>query len=441
MRHARIASLLATFIISLNLSAQTLNTEPALDLGVSSPTAASLGKFGDIPVSLYTGTPNISIPLFEIKGRDLRLPITLNYHASGVKIEEIPGWVGLGWALDAGGAITRTVRDIVDDSQYGYLVTGPQLAANWLAPSEGFKLSVLARLIDAEPDIFFYNFAGRTGKFVFNTDGTIHVIPYQKWRIDKTVQSYEIKIWTITTEDGMQYIFRDRETTQDEPGEPPTSRTYTSTWYLSAIKSAAGTDSIQFKYKNNSPGPLQMAYQNNTYFEEFDAAPGSSAGPCTPTDRQFINSYSITAIRLDSIKSALHTVKFATSLRDDAKNSSTQQEHKLDSLTIKSRIDGTVAREIKFQYGYFSNGVAEARRLRLDAVTEKGSDGAKLPPYKFDYDLSQDLPSRYSYAIDHWGFWNGKFSNTTPVPAYNDGVYNLTGADREPDPAYLQPVF
>ncbi len=36
----------------------------SLRVTVPSPTAASLGKFGDIPVSLYTGTPDITVPLF-----------------------------------------------------------------------------------------------------------------------------------------------------------------------------------------------------------------------------------------------------------------------------------------------------------------------------------------------------------------------------------------
>ncbi len=68
-----------------------------------SPTAASLGKFGDIPVSLSTGIPNISLPVWEIREGTISVPITLAYHASGLKVEEIPGWVGLGWALNAGG--------------------------------------------------------------------------------------------------------------------------------------------------------------------------------------------------------------------------------------------------------------------------------------------------------------------------------------------------
>src|SRR5436190_13227765 len=91
---------------------------------VPSPTAASLGKFGEIPVSYFTGVPNISIPLFTAKGKTLDLPISLSYNASGIKVEDIGGWVGAGWSLEAGGVITRTVRGIVDEQPEGYFNTG-----------------------------------------------------------------------------------------------------------------------------------------------------------------------------------------------------------------------------------------------------------------------------------------------------------------------------
>src|SRR6185503_15830491 len=96
----------------------------SLRVTTPSPTAASLGKYGDVPVSLYTGVPDISIPIFTAKGHTLELPITLRYHASGIRVEEIGGWAGIGWSLDAGGAITRTVRGLADESTNGYLHTG-----------------------------------------------------------------------------------------------------------------------------------------------------------------------------------------------------------------------------------------------------------------------------------------------------------------------------
>src|SRR6059036_3887252 len=96
-------------LLASGLSAQV----GSMRVTVPSPTVASLGKFGDVPVSLYTGVPDISIPLFTAKGRTLALPIVLKYHAGGIKVEEIGSWVGIGWTLEAGGTITRTVRGLV----------------------------------------------------------------------------------------------------------------------------------------------------------------------------------------------------------------------------------------------------------------------------------------------------------------------------------------
>jgi hypothetical protein len=35
-----------------------------------SPNAASLGRYGDIPVSYYTGTPEITVPLYDMQVKD-----------------------------------------------------------------------------------------------------------------------------------------------------------------------------------------------------------------------------------------------------------------------------------------------------------------------------------------------------------------------------------
>jgi len=58
-----------------------------------SPNAASLGKFGDIPVGLYPGIPNISIPLYSLTLGSYSLPISLGYHSSGMKVEELSSWI------------------------------------------------------------------------------------------------------------------------------------------------------------------------------------------------------------------------------------------------------------------------------------------------------------------------------------------------------------
>src|SRR5262245_2688761 len=98
MRRLAVVVFLATFGFISPAIAQTVSK--VMRPTVPSPTAASLGKFGDVPVSYFTGIPQISIPLFTAKGRTLELPVSLSYHASGIKLEEIGGWVGMGWSLE-----------------------------------------------------------------------------------------------------------------------------------------------------------------------------------------------------------------------------------------------------------------------------------------------------------------------------------------------------
>ena len=107
MKH--ITTLFIGFLISINIHAQTEPLFPemmgAKTIDFPTPNAASLGKYGQIPVSYYNGLVNISIPIYTIKLQDIEVPIVLQYHSGGNKTDEHPGWVGLGWNLQAGGSI------------------------------------------------------------------------------------------------------------------------------------------------------------------------------------------------------------------------------------------------------------------------------------------------------------------------------------------------
>ncbi len=102
------ASLLAQAVPKADMSVLT-NKLPA------SPTASELGKYGEVPVSLYNGTPQVNMPITQISGNDMAMPVSLSYNASGVKVNQIASWVGLGFSLSAGGVITREIRDQPDD--------------------------------------------------------------------------------------------------------------------------------------------------------------------------------------------------------------------------------------------------------------------------------------------------------------------------------------
>ena len=90
-----------------------------------SPTVASLMKFEEVPVDYYTGTPSIGIPLYQFQlDEKLKLDIGLSYSSSGIKVDEIPGWAGTGWALNVGGSISRTMMGRADDDFRGIFNNG-----------------------------------------------------------------------------------------------------------------------------------------------------------------------------------------------------------------------------------------------------------------------------------------------------------------------------
>ena len=60
-----------------------------------SPNVASVGRYGEYPVSMYTGLPTIKISIFTIEVGGLSQPIKLSYHASGIKVTDAASLVGL----------------------------------------------------------------------------------------------------------------------------------------------------------------------------------------------------------------------------------------------------------------------------------------------------------------------------------------------------------
>lgn len=78
----------------LNLNAQA----PPIDdrYAVYPPNVASLGQYLDHPVELSTGVPNINIPIYTLEEGDIKLPISLSFHAKGIPVNSLASWVGTG---------------------------------------------------------------------------------------------------------------------------------------------------------------------------------------------------------------------------------------------------------------------------------------------------------------------------------------------------------
>ncbi len=414
-----------------------------------SPNAASLGKYGDVPVSYYTGTPNITIPIYQLQGRELSVPISLSYHAGGNKVEDIASWVGLGWSLNAGGAIVRMVRGIPDEGSGGILSSSVSVN-DFFAASASVQNTYMtnsnAGLIDFEPDVFIFNFNGRSGKFFLEKVGN-ELVGYPTPYSDLQIR-YTSGEWTITDEMGVKYSFGGGNTDEivsASYGNGRSSlgvRAYTSAWYLKKITSPKGEE-INFQYTPYFSSYCQRVSETKYYLR----SDGSSIPPCTNTpDSKGFSEVELTGSKLSKITSTLGIIDFvpAADERLDING-----DKALDRIIVRD-FDNRVLKQFAMSYTYFesvgglsstfcneNNQNSRSFRLRLDRITEQPSGGNTVPPYIIEYNQER-LPDRLSNSMDHWGYYNGQ-NNATLVPSYLystiDGVdLLLTGANRSADP-------
>ena len=459
---------------------QSFSQDPGKTMGkvnIASPNAASLGKYGDIPVSYHTGVPNISIPLYTLTSGSLKMPLSLSYHASGLRVEENASWTGAGWTLNAGGAVTRTVRDKPDEKQTSSLAqthghfSDYGFTSNYVQNGQQSESA-----FDSEPDLFFFNFNGYSGKFYFNDDRTPVIVPEQDIKIEC---KYTPGIWTtspgasaglgrciesftITTPDGNKYYFGIPQTIVSSPYCDPIEVTTAFTATGGALYSQV--ISSWFLYKMVSPDgnfTINLKYQRDKYAFYTFSNPSTSAmntGSQTSYTYQLVKNL-MAGVRLCQVTSSNEKADFIPgSVRQDLSRWATGNDESLtdninDSspalggITI-SDMQGNCRKKFNFSYDYFidnttpvhsnfSGITSDKKRLKLNSLQVQSCDaGFTTPPYTFEY-FQEQVPRKLSFSKDHWGYNNGITTNTQLYPELSDnngvlnGSANLGIANRE----------
>ena len=403
-----------------------------------SPDVAALGKYGSVPVGMHTGVPNISIPLYTIKTKKLQVPITLNYHAAGFRVTDIAPWTGLGWTIDAGGVISRSAVGLGDDAGGAYF-DNPQIQNYSELTAAGdweYMLMCANNLSDNESDFYFYNFGGRSGKFVLDKNKLPFLIPQEQLAIQYNYAGF----FEIKDENGVVYKFASRETitagTYTQFGE--SAQSYTGGYYLTKITSADGTDVIDFAYDGDG-----TYTENSTGYSETvgDKCLSGSGAPITG-QRDWGYSFSfrrITPIRLTTITFTNGKVEFVkVPDRTDLPGVGSRLTEVKIFLKNSAGVD-VLKKSIKFQTGYFPN----FGPLKLNGITEMDTStpSKAIKKHEFFYDET-NIPYRNLLAQDWWGFYNGQTTNQTLVAQEtlkeNGLVYQVGGANRNPNAATMQ---
>lgn len=423
-----------------------------------SPEAASIARYGNIPVNMFTGIPDISIPLYEIQVGELKVPITLSYHASGNKVSDIPSRAGLGWSVSAGGTITRKMMGKPDEQAGNYLsgITAKATSEINTATQAGldYLWGVTQGTVDAEPDIYSYSFPGKSGKFLFNQRDNFKpiIMPYDPITISRTHPNQTTMLFSVTDDGGIQYKFDAPEWTTNSSGSG--SVTAISTWMLSQMISSNKQDTIAFSYNSSTGSTTQ-----DSYFSEFIVV----SDEITQTENNYSYDPGTGYISFGYVttngqvpteiifKNGKVVFEAGTQAREDF--NSTTAPNRLNAIKVynydKVSNSYKLIRVIQFYHSYFINGTDNfTKRLRLDSVAIMSSTGGEVEKYRFEYNTAVALPRKESKMKDYWGYYNFK-DNSTLVPRMQipyttaSGTTNIwigsTITDgREPDPNYMQ---
>ena len=256
---------------------------------------AALPAYGqeELSIDKFTGTAQLSIPLYSLPAGAYAFPIGLSHVASGVKVSDAGGLVGVNWSLNAEPRISREVRGLPDDinlnsgseQRYGWLVAGVAARASLIAPVNenagacsadeqqaytgitGLETTAngVHTLYDSEPDIYSYSLPGFSGKFLLTPQGQVHLLPFAPLLItcnrgmgnDPTIVSF-----TIRTPTGIQcqLTYRDRRTVKSTPVGSTvkyfskdcrayaTPLSFTAAWRAQYLTTPAG-QRIDFQYR------------------------------------------------------------------------------------------------------------------------------------------------------------------------------------------------
>jgi YD repeat-containing protein len=402
-----------------------------------SPNAASLGKYGDQQINMFTGTSAVNIPIYEIKTNGYSLPLSLAYSTSGLRVTEAASWVGLGWSLGGTGVITRVVKGAPDGIKNPIDVRTYPLPLTYSQVNTTGWNYIHAQManagFDQEPDIFIVKAGKLSVKFYYDLNKRIQTIPYNnhvKIKFDGPNDQY-----VITDEDGSQYFFGGTQSSEITFSSNPSYAAYTSSWFLTKIVSPVGTQILFNSVKGTT------FIKQDQYSESEEVKAGGSAGDCaTPTPSGRSSQWATQEylpVFLNSIETDMEIVYLTRSTTERA---DMPGDFALTDIKVYSKVTGKYEYNYSFNYSYFPqvsticwgntstpqhthDRTAICKRLRLDAFVEKGNqtNTTGFKTHQFQYS-TKAVPSRCSLDQDFWGYYNGA-GNTSLLPTVSDADF------------------
>ncbi|MET3878849.1 hypothetical protein [Chitinophaga sp. OAE865] len=419
-----------------------------------SPEAASITKYGIYPVNLFTGLPTISIPVYNISVRNFTLPISFDYHASGIKVDDYASWVGIGWNLNAGGAITRTVMGVPDDDSYGSFYYPIKRENTITGDDYNNLLDITDRKRDSEPDIFYYSFAGLSGRFVFGPNKEIRSIPHNNLKI-----YYSGGIFSVIDNNGTTYWFEQKGISSSYPEFDGIKYWPVTSWFLTKIILDNKVDTISLTYAESAQGRRQtidysLSLGRTPKLVPMSCPDGTSGCQYVSFSSSFVpvrsvNYQEFQDYYVDKITFPGGKIRFVAGKSERLDFGGLI----LDSIVVENNTRSVKKMALTHGYFYSDEGynfyatTRDKYRLKLTGINEVDNNKDSVLRYKMEYEEQYKLPPRMNCGIDWWGYSNGHPENQQLISLDEMGrqytYFDVTGytttssispaANREPD--------
>lgn len=438
----------------------------------------SFSQSSDFPILDKTNFQNedtttneqVTIPLYEIDIDGIKLPISLSYDNSGIRVNDLPSSVGLKWKLNAGAMIQREVNHIPDEfkgktnfpnhhdeqidtingwfhdriTMQNYL--GEYYDASSTSPNVplGHKLSSFH---DGSPDL--YHFSSSNGDyldFTFKKNFDFPENPYSDFSLSPMEisknQNYNIEVGSIsglaskelfdfrfTSDQGIEYTF-EKGPINELPfiynqagigGGPFSDYNYYShgDFYVSKIKTKKYDSQIEFDYivNNKSQSTLLANITNQSIDRYWEGV----------LSRE-MNTHEVSEIRTPKEKIVFNYVNFqyvvsSGNLYDTDTVTITKTIKLLDEILIYD-FNQTLISGYTFEYesSQAANGKPFLKEIRQISNDQNSDELFREFTY---YDPTYIAPT-LSPRQDVFGYSNGGFSNGT---FDTNGYRNLTPID------------
>ncbi|GIQ61333.1 hypothetical protein Flavo103_44680 [Flavobacterium collinsii] len=411
MKLTRYPFIFILFFTTLYLRAQSDSNNYIPNITVAPPQVAAMSKVNEIPVDIATGRINYSIPIFDVKEGDFSMPINLSYNYSGLLVDETPGYAGVGWTFNIGGAVMQIVKGLNDEGRvldknmiYKYFNKLPPYQDENLPESKARILDLFEKVsegrIDGRPDKYSINIGNINCSFYLDKDDNPIFLENKNYKLIKNGSSG----FTLTDDKGINYIFSLSQISQSASSSSDLS-SYSSSFLITEINFPYTNNKITFEY--TAPNTLFDIYHSYT-----------SANTITNS----FSSWSTTKSRTETTSSVTKLSKITTNnytieLQYDD-NPAELAVAVVTKLEIKNKA-GIAIKTYDFNYSQWSG-----RRKNLLDVKYNGQ---VINSMEYDESLAYPNFSEIDLAKkDLWGYYNSNGSlplNNVPLnPLDNPGI-------------------